>query len=91
MSPSRSFQEALTLAAHARDQPRAFHTCRSEVNGTYALLGQLLATLHAQGKLSASFCAVRFLRQMSVFPDRELVLTGYSVRSAQHCIGKCRG
>src|SRR5260370_18357300 len=89
---SGHFQEALTLAAHARDQPRVFRTCRAEANGTYPLLGQLLATVRIPGKLSVSFCAIRFLRQMGVFPEREHVLTGFYQlpRSTPHCISTCR-
>jgi hypothetical protein len=39
-----------------------------------ALLGQLLATLRAPGKLPTLFRAVSFLRRMRVFPERELAL-----------------
>ncbi|KAI9509139.1 Dor1-domain-containing protein [Russula earlei] len=75
------YQEALDLAAHAarlaaRFPPvQAVHDVHAEVNSAIrALLGQLLATLRAPGKLPTLFRAVSFLRRMRVFQERELAL-----------------
>ena len=75
------FQEALDLAAHAArlaarfPHVRAVQDVHAEANAAIrALLGQLLATLRAPGKLPTLFRAVSFLRRMRVFPERELAL-----------------
>jgi hypothetical protein len=75
------FQEALDLATHAArlaarvPQVRAVQDVHAEANAAIrALLGQLLATLRAPGKLPTLFRAVSFLRRMRVFLERELAL-----------------
>jgi len=75
------FQEALDLAAHASrlaarfPHVQAVQDVHAEANAAIrALLGQLLATLRAPGKLPTLFRAVSFLRRMRVFPERELAL-----------------
>jgi len=75
------FQEALDLAAHAArlaarfPRVQAVHDVHAEANSAVrALLGQLLATLRAPGKLPTLFRAVSFLRRMRVFQERELAL-----------------
>jgi Dor1-like family/Galactose oxidase, central domain len=84
LSPSSSpghFQEALDLTAHAArlatrfPHVQAVQDVHAEANGAIcALLGQLLATLRAPGKLPSLFRAVSFLRRICVFPERELAL-----------------
>ena len=76
------FQEALDLAAHAAKLAARFphvqvlQDVRAEADSAIrALLGQLLATLRAPGKLPTLFRAVSFLRRMRVLPERELALT----------------
>ena len=75
------FQEALDLTAHAARLASRFplmqavQDVHAEANGAIrALLGQLLATLRAPGKLPSLFRAVSFLRRIRVFPERELAL-----------------
>lgn len=75
------FQEALDLTAHAArlaarfPHVQAVQDVHAEANGAIrTLLGQLLATLRAPGKLPSLFRAVSFLRRMRVFPERELAL-----------------
>jgi conserved oligomeric Golgi complex subunit 8 len=75
------FQEALDLTAHAArlaarfPYVQAVQDVHAEANGAIrTLLGQLLATLRAPGKLPSLFRAVSFLRRMRVFPERELAL-----------------
>jgi len=75
------FQGALDLAAHAArlagrfPHVQAVQDVHAEANAAIrALLGQLLATLRAPGKLPTLFRAVSFLRRMRVFPERELAL-----------------
>ena len=75
------FQEALDLTAHAArlaarfPHVQAVQDVHAEANGAIrALLGQLLATLRAPGKLPSLFRAVSFLRRIRVFPERELAL-----------------
>ena len=75
------FQEALDLATHAArlaarfPHVQAVQDVHAEANAAIrALLGQLLATLRAPGKLPTLFRAVSFLRRMRVFPERELAL-----------------
>ncbi|KAF8492958.1 Dor1-domain-containing protein [Russula emetica] len=54
---------------------QAVQDVHAEANGAIrTLLGQLLATLRAPGKLPSLFRAVSFLRRMRVFPERELAL-----------------
>ena len=75
------FQEALDLATHAArlaarfPHVQAVQDIHAEANAAIrALLGQLLATLRAPGKLPTLFRAVSFLRRMRVLPERELAL-----------------
>lgn len=75
------FQEALDLATHAArlaarfPHVQAVQDVHAEANGAIrALLGQLLATLRAPGKLPTLFRSVSFLRRMRVLPERELAL-----------------
>jgi len=75
------FKEALDLATHAArlaarfPHVQAVQDVHAEANAAIrALLGQLLATLRAPGKLPTLFRAVSFLRRMRVFPERELAL-----------------
>ncbi|KAH9971002.1 Dor1-like family-domain-containing protein [Lactifluus volemus] len=75
------FQEALDLASHAARLAAQFphvqvlQDVRAEADSSIrALLGQLLATLRAPGKLPTLFRAVSFLRRMRVLPERELAL-----------------
>ena len=75
------FQEALDLTAHAArlaarfPHVQAVQDVHAEANGAIrSLLGHLLATLRAPGKLPSLFRAVSFLRRMRVFPELELAL-----------------
>jgi hypothetical protein len=53
----------------------AIQDVRAEVDSSIrALFDQLLATLHAQGKLPTFFRAVSFLRRMCILPERPLAL-----------------
>ena len=75
------FQEALDLTAHAARLATRFPLMQAvqhvhaKANGAIrALLGQLLATLRAPGKLPSLFRAVSFLCRIRVFPECELAL-----------------
>jgi hypothetical protein len=75
------FQEALDLTTHAARLATRFphvqvvRDVHAKANGAIStLLGQLLATLRAPGKLPSLLRAVSFLRRIHVSPEQELAL-----------------